>query len=137
MENQANSWTNRTRKNTARLAYWTAAWVVTMAVASFSPKFIGPDSTILFTLTILANLLAGAGMIVANIRYIKALDEMQQKIQLEAMGIALGVGVVGGLSYSLLDLTNLISGNAEIGFLVIMISVSYLIAIFVGHFRYQ
>ncbi len=137
MENQVSTWTNRTRKNTVQLASWTGAWVVTMAIAAFSPKFIGADSTLLFTLTILVNLVAGIGMIIANIKYIRALDEMQKKIQLEAMGIALGVGIVGGLSYSLLDTTNLIAGDAEISGLVILISLSYLTAIMVGHFRYQ
>lgn len=137
MENQAPTWTSRRRKNTVRLAYWTIAWLVTMAVATFGPNFIWHKSAALSILTILINLLVGVGMIMANISYIKALDEMQQKLQLEAMGIALGVGVVGGLSYSLLDLTNLISADAEISVLVIVISLSYLTATVVGHFRYQ
>ena len=53
------------------------------------------------------------------------------------MGLALGVGVVGGLSYSLLDTTNVISHNAEISFLVILISLTYLISVLIGLKRYK
>ncbi len=78
----------------------------------------------------------GAGMIWANIKHISVLDELQKKIQLDAMGIALGVGIVGGLSYSVMDIANVISSDAEIGFLVMLISVSYMIALLVGKKRY-
>ena len=64
------------------------------------------------------------------------LDELQKKIQLDAMGIALGVGIVGGMSYSAMDIANIISSGAEIGFLVMLISVSYMIALLVGKKRY-
>ena len=48
-------------------------------------------------------------MIVANKNHLRGLDEMQQKIQLEAMALALGVGLVAGLGYSTLSITNLIT----------------------------
>ena len=76
-------------------------------------------------------------MIFANIRHINGLDDLQKKIQLEGMAIALGVGIVGGLSYSLLDTTNLISQDAEISFLVILIALTYLFSVLIGQKRYQ
>ena len=53
------------------------------------------------------------------------------------MGIALGVGVVGGLSYSLLDQSNVITQDAEIGFLVMLISLTYMIGTLIGQKRYK
>lgn len=137
MEKQTETWTRRRKKNTTRLALWTAAWVVSLAIATFGFKFMWSENTLISLFAFIINAGAGIGMIVANIKYNKSLDEMQQKIQLEAMGIALGVGVVGGLSYSLLDITNLIMVDAEISFLVILIGLSYLAAIIIGHLRYQ
>ncbi|WP_223265842.1 hypothetical protein [Vicingus serpentipes] len=107
-----------------------------MAFATFGPKFLWELNTTWSMLAILLNTALGAGMIWANIKHISVLDELQQKIQLDAMGIALGVGIVGGLSYSTMDNANVISGDAEIGFLVILISVSYMIALVVGKKRY-
>lgn len=105
-----------------------------MAVATFGPKFIWDENV---ALTVLINAFLGLGMILINVKHINSLDELQKKIQLEAMGIALGVGVVGGISYSVLDITNLITQDAEISFLVILISLTYMIGILIGQKRYK
>jgi hypothetical protein len=46
--------------------------------------------------------------------------------------IVLGLGVLGGVSYSVMDISNIISGDAEISFLVMLISISYMVALAVG-----
>ena len=126
----------QTRRNTVRLAWWTLAWLVTMALAVFGPKFLW-DYRLPLTVSVIAlNLVAGAGMIIANIRHLKGLDELQQKIHLEAMGLALGVAVVFGLAYSTLDITNVIPFDAEIGNLVIVIALTYLAGLFFGQRKY-
>ncbi|MCB0295658.1 MAG: hypothetical protein KDI38_11125 [Calditrichaeota bacterium] len=132
-----NAWEARTKKNTKSLALWTAAWTLSMALATFGPKFIWQGDRLLTILAILLNLGLGIGMIVANKRHLKGLDELQQKIQLEAMALALGVGLVGGLSYSLLDITNLIHSDAEISHLVILMALTYMGGIVAGQVRYK
>mgnify|MGYP005754077583 CR=1 FL=1 len=131
------NWNTQVRHNIRYLAFWSFAWVVSMALASFGPKFIWQENTSLTILAIVLNAAIGVGMILAYIRHTKSMDEMQRKIQMEAMGIALGVGLVGGLSYSLLDTTNVISGDAEISVLVILITVTYLAGIIIGQMRYR
>ena len=78
-----------------------------------------------------------SGQILCCREHLNSLDELQKKIQMEAMGIALGVGVVGGLTYSILDTTNLLGAHAEISVLVMIISITYAITIAVGQFRYK
>ena len=131
------NWNTQLRHNTRQLAYWTLAWVASMALASFGPKFIWQENLPFTILAIVLNAAFGVGMILAYIRHTKSMDEMQRKIQLEAMGIALGVGLVGGLSYALLDTTNVISGNADISVLVVLMTITYLIGIFIGQMRYR
>ena len=106
MENQ--DWNTRVKKNTKNLALWTMVWLLSMAIATFGPKFIWDSENVLTVAGIILNALLGVGMILANIRHLNGLDDLQKKIQLEGMAIALGVGIVGGLSYSLLDTTNII-----------------------------
>lgn len=130
-------WSKRTRKSTARLATWTILWVVTVAVPAFGPALFWGENTLINLLVILLNVGVGVGMIIANIRHIKMQDEMMQKVQLEAMGISLGVAVVGGIAYSMLDATNVIPMDAEIGFLVMLIGFTYLIALFTNLRRYK
>lgn len=132
-----NDWCSKIKQRSLQCAYWTAAWVVTMALATFGPKFIW-DSNVVFTvIAILFNFGIGMGLILKHIQWLKVLDELQKKIQLEAMSLALGAGIIGGLTYSLLDITNLISVDAEISFVVMGMSLTYLGGIISGTNRYK
>ena len=133
----SNDWAANTVKNTRLLAYWTGAWVLTIALAKFGPRLIWQSNTTLTAIAILINLAIGFGMILAIKRHLKGLDEMHQKIQLEAMALSLGVGLVVGLSYSNLDVTNLITFDAEISHLVIVMSLTYLIGVITGLRKYR
>ena len=124
------------KKAIINLALWTTFWLLTLALATFGPKFIWEGNTTWSIIAIAINTLIGAGLIRAHIKHLSALDELQKKIQLDAMGIALGVGIVGGLRYSVMDIANVIAGDAEIAFLVMLISISYMIALAVGKKRY-
>jgi hypothetical protein len=130
-------WTGRLKQNTIRLGYWTAAWLLSMALAAFGPTFIWQSNTLANLLAILVNLGIGIGWIMANKRNLRGLDEMQQKIQLEATALALSVAVVGGLSYELLEDTHLIGFQPEISHLVVLISLAYAVGLFTGNKRYQ
>ncbi len=130
-------WNMEVRSNTKKLKFWSLLWMVSMAIATFGPMFVWPENTVLNVLAILINLGCGGGMILVNRKLINSLDELQKKIQMDAMGIALGVGVVGGLGYSLLDQTNVITQDAQISFLVILISLTYMIGLFIGKKRYK
>lgn len=124
-------------KRLKQLAIWTAAWVMTMAVASFGPKFLWDGAPLWSSLAILLNLAVGLMMILANRNLFNDLDELQRKIQLEAMGITLGLAVVVGLVYSLLDATNLIPYDAEISGLVMFIGITYFAATVLNSRRYR
>ena len=76
-------------------------------------------------------------MILANRKFINSGDELQKKIQLESLGLTLGLAVIVGLSYSLLDQMNLISGNAEISVLVLFIGITYLVTMTVNNRKYK
>lgn len=127
----------QTKENTVRLAIWTGAWLITTALASFGPKLIWDFNNLISVSAILLNILVGAGMIWANKRFLQDLDELQQKIQLEAMALALGIGLILGLGYSLLDIAQVISFDAEISHLIIVMSITYLIGMKSGQVRYR
>src|SRR6056297_746402 len=126
-----------TNQLTKYLALWTVAWVVSMAKASFGPIYLWESSTWINLTAIVVNFALGVGMILSNIRLFKAQDELMQQIQLKAMSVALGLGVVGGLSYSLLDTTNVIGQDAEVAFLVMGVSVTYLVSLITDNIRYR
>lgn len=137
MEKSKSSRCTTQKKNNLILFYWTLAWVLSMALIAFGPKFLWDNNESLNMIGILFNFLVGIGMILANKKHLNDLDELQRKIQLEAMAVALGIAVVAGLSYSMMDLWNLISYDAEISHLVIIIGLSYLTGTIVGNLRYK
>lgn len=137
METKLNEWESAQRKNLRHLAYWTGAWTFSMLLPAFGPKFLWDYNPSISILAIVINTIIGAGMILMNRKYANGLDEMHRKIFMEAMALALGVGVVGGLSYAMLDAANVISGDAEIGHLVGLMGLTYLIAYIVGSIRYK
>ena len=133
----SDAYSARTKSNTIRLGYWTFAWLISLILASFGKQFIWGLNASLTLGAIILTLVTGAGMIWANKIHLQGLDELQQKIQLEAMGLALGVGLVAGLSYSLLDINNLIRFDAEISYLVILVGLVYMAGVFIGQVRYK
>lgn len=133
----SNDWAANSVKNTRLLGYWTGAWVLTMALANFGPRMIWHFNGTLTAIAIFINLAIGFGMILANKRHLNGLDEMHQKVQLEAMALSLGIGLVVGLSYSNLDVTNLIGFDAEISHLVILMALTYLFGVISGMRKYR
>jgi hypothetical protein len=132
----SNDWATSSRKNTVRLGYWTFAWVATMAAAAFGPRLLWDYATLPTLAAVLVNLGIGFGMIVANRRYLRGLDELHQKIFLEAGAMTLGVGLVCGLSYELLEDIRLIGFEPAISHLVILMSITFLVGMVAGHRRY-
>lgn len=137
LNSDSGGWAARHKQNVVRLGFWTGAWVVTLAVAVFGSLLVWSDSKVLTSIAILVNVAAGAGMIVANKNHLRGLDEMQQKIQLDAMALALGVALVAGLAYSTSDITNLIGFDAEFSHLVFLICLTYGVGIIFGRRKYQ
>jgi hypothetical protein len=129
--------TAQTKKNTLRLFFWTGAWVLATAGAAFGPRFLWDFNTLPTILGVLIHIGIGFGMIRIFRQYLLGLDELQRKIQLDAMALTLGVGMVIGVSYELLEDIKLITFEPEISHLIILMSLTFCIGIIVGNRRYQ
>ncbi|MEM8814611.1 MAG: hypothetical protein AAGE85_02230 [Pseudomonadota bacterium] len=129
---ESDGWAKLQGRNTKNLRIWTGVWLVSLALANFGPKFLWDHHSLLSLSSIVVNVALGIGMIVANGRLLNGLDEMQRQIQIEAMAVALGVGLVFGLAYSTLDVVNLISFDAEISHLVMLVAVVFMVTVALG-----
>ena len=124
-------------KNTKELRLCIPAWTLSMAIATFGPQFLWNEKSVGTLLAIIVNLILGIQMILANRKFINSGDELQKKIHLESLGLTLGLAVIVGLSYSLLDQKNLISGDAEISVLVLFIGITYLVTMTINNKKYK
>ena len=130
-------WAREQERNTRILGYWTLLWVASLALAVFGPLLLWQNNTALSIAAVAFNIAMGIGMIFAHKRYLNGQDELHRKISLEAMALSLGVGLVIGLAYSTLDIIDVITADAEISYLVMLMSVVYGAGLMLGRWKYR
>lgn len=119
------------------LMCWTGAWVATLALLAVGPKMLWDHNIALTILVCVVNGGLGVGMIMANIRYQRAADELEKKIFLDATAITLGVGLVFGGSYQLWKAIQLITFDPAITHLIVLMALTFVASTVYGHWRYR
>jgi hypothetical protein len=76
-------------------------------------------------------------MIVANVNHLSHIDELRRSIPLKAMGLTLRLGLIAGIAYELLKNISLISFESEIRHLIWLMTITYIITIFICNNRYK
>ena len=76
-------------------------------------------------------------MIIANKNLFKHYDELQKKIQFEAMALTLGLAVVVGLTYEISFDFGVINSEPEFEYLVFFISFSYIVSTIINSRKYR
>ena len=128
---------SRTRANVIRLFYWNGAWVAATALMGFGPKFLWNKTLVFTLLAVGVNVAVGVGMILANKKYLAELDELQRKVQLNSMGITLGVALIAGVPLSVMDAYHVIPFHADIAYLLILMSLTFAVSNLYGTQRYR
>ncbi|MBK36436.1 MAG: hypothetical protein CME26_13040 [Gemmatimonadetes bacterium] len=87
-------------------------------------------------LAVVVNAAIGVGLIRIFVRYLKDLDELQRKIQLDSLALAMGVGLVTSFSYSLLVTTGHVV-QADVSDVTLIVILTYMGATILGQVRYR
>ncbi len=132
-----NRYASRIRTSTIRLAQWTGAWLAATALMAFGPKLLWNNALVFTLLAVGLDFAVGVGMILANKRYLEELDELQRKVHLNALAIAVGVALIAGIPYSMMDAYDVIPFKAQISHLVMLMSLTYLVSYLYGARRYR
>ena len=136
-ETKTNQAYSKGRVSEVKVIYWCLAWVLATAGATFGPELLWGYDTLITSIGIAIQLALGFGMIWAFKGVLLAMDDLQRLIQLEAISSALGVGIVVGTSYELLEDVKLITFEPEISHLIIVISLTYMFGLFLSNRRYR
>jgi hypothetical protein len=137
VQTSENGYRARIWTSTRRLASWSGAWLAATALMKFGPRFLWNQSSTLTLLAVGLNVAVGIGMILANRAYIAELDELQQKVYMNALGITVGVALILGVPFTVMDLYHVISFHAQIWHLLILMSLTFLVSIVYGTWRYR
>lgn len=116
---------------------WTVAWVASLAAAQFVPSWVDEAArpTVVW-ITLVVNVGVGVAWMVAQARYLHAIDELQRKIQLDALAVAVGVAVVGGFAGSIASARGVVP-ELDLAFAGVAAAVAYVVAVLVGSLRYR
>ena len=127
--------TERDRRNRRRVTMWNLIWGL---------SFIGATALIRFEVispgfpSILACVASGAlgiKVILAYRHYLLEADELQRKIEMDALAVAVGVGVFGGLTFWLLHLAGAFE-EADLLVMPIIMMLTHGIGLWIGKRRY-
>jgi len=128
---------SRVRTSVIRLFRWCGAWAATTALMAFGPRFLWSRGSGLTLLAVGLDVVVGIGVILANKHYLDELDELQRKVQLNAMAITLGVAVIAGVPFSVMAAYQLIPFHADIMYLLIVMSLTLAVSNLYGTWRYR
>ena len=132
-----NGYQSRIRTTVIRLFYWCGAWAAATALMALGPRFLWNRAPAFTILAVGLDLAVGVGVIVANKKYIEELDELQRRVQLNSMGITLGVALVAGVPISVMDAYHVIPFHSDIAYLLILMSLTFAVSNLYGTRRYR
>lgn len=129
-------WADRKRKKTWVLFGCTASWLASFALATFGPALWWEQAALSIAAVVL-NVGLGVAVVLANMRLLACVDELERKVSMDAMAITLGVGFVVGFGYSLLTSAGLVTFVAEPHHLLVLMALVLVGASFFGLRRLQ
>jgi hypothetical protein len=136
-KSQMSGYQARMRTSMIRLLSWNLAWLVSSAFMKFGPKFLWHQAVLFTLLAIGLNVCVGIGLILANKKYIEALDELQRKIYLNALAFTVGVALIIGVPYSVMEMYNVLPFHAYIWHLLMLMALTFCVSILHGTWRYR
>jgi len=128
--------TKRDRQNQLRIMPWTFGWMLSFLAMTFAIKkeWITSDAAVVAISIVIMGL--GVGTMLAYRRFLREADELVRKIELDALAATVGLGMVVGLSYWLLEFAEIVS-EPGLPMIITLMLVSYSIAVILGHRRYS
>ena len=124
------------KKQNKILLAWTLAWVVSLGILTAAENSLW-NNKIYTIIGLIINFAVGVGMIIANKNLFKTYDELQKRIQFEAMAITLGLTVVVGLTYEVSFDFGIIGKEPEFEYLMLFICFSYMATNIINSLRYR
>lgn len=127
---------SRSIRDNLVMVLWVFIWMASLTVADKAALYGWWEDGRLTLLAVAVNVALGLGMMVAFMRLLRGMDELQRKIQLDALSMALGISLVGCAAYSLLVTWGYIV-DEEVTDIFMLMCVSYSAAVLIGVWRYR
>jgi len=132
----ANNYNARSIRDNLVLVVWIFIWMASLTVSDKAALYGWWSAPWLTTLSIVVNVALGIGMMVYFMRMLNNMDDLQRKIQLDALSMALGISLVGSAAYSLMVTWGIIL-DEEVSDIFMLMCISYSVSVMIGMVRYR
>ena len=122
------------RRNLNRATVWLAFWLVSFAASTFIIKSEVTSTGIVGWIVAAIPTVVGLGAMLAYGRYLRQADELQRRIQLQALALGFGVAFFFGFGYRLLEKVG--APAAEISDVSTVMVFFYFVGLWIGRRRY-
>lgn len=113
---------------------WCFAWAASLILVDKAVLYGWYTESYYSMIGIVVNALFGLGVIRTFLNQFAHMDEMQRKIQLDALALAMGIGFVGSFTYSLLTTTGFLS-DPNIKDIILLMAITYMASVGYQHLR--
>ncbi len=127
--------TERDRRNQWKVLAWLAMWTITWLAASLAIKSGWVSAGTPATIAALLPLVPGLLLLVAFSKFLRQADELQRKIQLDALALGFGAGLIGTIAYQLLERAGVIL-ETDVSDIAVLMMVVYAYGVIAGQRRY-
>jgi hypothetical protein len=130
------SYDSRATRDSLKLVGLIFTWMACLTVSDKAALYGWWESEWVTNLSILLTGLLGLGVLILFRNMLSRMDDLQRKIQLDALSVALGVSLVGCALYSLLVTWGYIL-DEEVSDIFVLMCVSYSVGVMYGVVKYR
>ena len=125
----------RDLKNANKVNLLAFAWAGTLAISTICAEYTWYDAVLPITIAFVVHMGIGLAMVFSYRKFLIELDEMERKIQQDALVLSVGVTIIGFSSYSILEGAGVVSELSPSSLIVLM-ALAYMTGIIIGRIRY-
>lgn len=133
---KGSSYDARSIRESLKMVGWIFAWMATLMISDKAELYGWWSEEWITIASIVVNAAFGLWVIHVYRRMLQGMDDLQRKIQLDALSIALGISLVGTITYSLLVTWGYIV-DEEVTDIFMLMCVSFSVSVIYGAVKYR
>ena len=126
----------RDLKNANRVNLIALLWALTLMLSTYLSEIGMLESSLLLGIAVAVHSFVGISMLLSYKHFLTQLDEMERKVQLDALALAVGVAIISFSSYSILANTATVP-PLNSAYLIALIALTYMVGIIKGRLAYR
>lgn len=130
------NYVNRNKKRNWQIMIWSFIWTASMVFVDKAELYGWFGASWMTIVGIVINAFFGLVVIYVYVSFLNELDDLQRKIQTDALAVAMGVSLVSSFTYGLLVTARYIT-DVEISDITVIMVFTYIASVIYGQVKYR